>query len=73
MTLTIKINCDNAAFDDNEAGEIARILRDLANRIDGYGAVGGMDRILHDINGNRCGTAKMPLRKSHAQLQAVQP
>ena len=60
MTITIKINTDNAAFGDNEGlqlnadrdAEVSRILREWAARIpeDGYGAT------LHDHNGNTVGT-----------------
>jgi hypothetical protein len=47
---TLNFSCDNAAFDDYSRGEIARILRDVANRIQGtdYGVV-------YDSNGNQIG------------------
>ena len=48
----VQINTENAAFEDS--GEIARILRDLADRIEG-GSIGGKIR---DINGNAVGTFK---------------
>jgi hypothetical protein len=59
--LSLKLDCDNAAFEENRAGEIARILRRLADRVEGDGAaalasghlaIGGR---LFDINGNSCG------------------
>ena len=49
--LTIEIYSSGAAFDEPHA-ELARILRNLADRIENQGAPG----VLHDINGNVCGT-----------------
>ncbi len=50
--LTLEINnTDNSAF-DYPRQEVVRILRDLANKIEN----GSSPSILHDINGNRCGT-----------------
>jgi len=48
----MQINTDNAAFEDKS--EIARILREIADRIDG-GSIAGKIR---DINGNMVGTFK---------------
>ena len=36
MNIKVEINTDNAAFEDNESQETARILRSLAERIDGH-------------------------------------
>jgi hypothetical protein len=47
---TLKIKTDNAAFDDT-AQEIARILRDTADRLERGGEFG----TLRDINGNTVG------------------
>ena len=56
MDITITINCDNAAFEDDNGGpEVARILRELAEACaDGCGPpnLGGSIR---DINGNTVG------------------
>jgi hypothetical protein len=49
----IEINTDNAAFEDNEGEEVARILRRLANEIES----GLTDVNLRDINGNLVGEA----------------
>ena len=51
----LEICIDNAAFHDNgsQHHEVARILRDLAQKIDNYPMVD--DAILHDINGNKVG------------------
>ena len=62
MTIRIEIQCDNAAFHedddtgDNEAAagaEVARILRELA----GHLADGVHERRVFDFNGNRVGSA----------------
>jgi hypothetical protein len=56
-TLHLSIDMGNAAFDESETGEVARILRRLAtslentrHTIDAYD-----DEKLYDINGNRVG------------------
>jgi len=71
-TITITIETDNAAFDECERGEVARILRTLARDI-GSGAqpldmpgaqvctaneIAGDGRKLHDTNGNACGRVR---------------
>jgi hypothetical protein len=59
MTLTIKIDLDNAAFEDGGADEVARILASVASRIpDPLGPTNGT-LSLHDANGNHCGTAEI--------------
>lgn len=58
MTLTLNLSCDNAAFADNSGAEIARILRDMADKVDGmirYDAKGTYSGDLRDINGNTVG------------------
>ena len=52
-SLRVKIDSDNEAFSDgNAAGEVARILRELAARIeDSHDGSGN----LRDFNGNRVG------------------
>jgi hypothetical protein len=51
----IKIETGNAAFeDDNKEYEIARILREAADKIEGGQTTGN----LYDINGNRVGEFK---------------
>jgi len=60
--LRIEIETENAAFDDEPASEAARILRDLASRLEREG-VGeeshGREFKLSDINGNRVGFARV--------------
>jgi len=60
MKVTIEINCDNAAFLDygkgGESYEVARILHDLAKRIDGNPHFSdGYSMPLRDYNGNLVG------------------
>ena len=57
MNYKIKINCDNAAFAEDEAPEIARILEDLAFKL--RSDWGTSEIKLRDINGNIVGSAKM--------------
>jgi hypothetical protein len=54
--LTITLETDNAAFEDQCPAEVARILHDLAARIEN-GLGSGQERgALLDINGNRVGS-----------------
>ncbi|CRI66753.1 hypothetical protein THIOKS13070009 [Thiocapsa sp. KS1] len=53
--LTIEMSLDNAAFEDDPAPEIARILRQLADKLEGRGI--DDEILLRDINGNRVGKA----------------
>lgn len=53
--LTVRVELENAAFEDNPE-EAARILREMAGDVEqGYGAA----RIYRDINGNTCGAWKI--------------
>jgi hypothetical protein len=56
MTVTIKIDVDNDAFAQDIQGELARVLREVADKIDDYGR--GREAIL-DANGNTCGTFRI--------------
>ncbi len=59
-SIVIKIRTDNDAFEPDETGEVARILRDAADRIETF----ALDRqpddnrqvTLYDINGNLVGS-----------------
>jgi hypothetical protein len=64
-TLKITIQRGNAAFDDGLGGslELARILRDLAEHIEGRDLSGGKAGNLFDVNGNRVGTYAATKRK----------
>lgn len=54
FVLTIKT--DNAAFEDDPTAEVARILRGLADRLEG--ASPDEDYPLRDLNGNCVGEAE---------------
>jgi hypothetical protein len=61
----LKFLTDNAAFDDDPRGEIARILRKLADDIDnGSQTEGG----LYDLNGNRVGAFEIVLMPSDVDV-----
>lgn len=49
---TIVIETNGAAFEDAPASEIARILREMADRIESHGIL----PVPRDINGNKCGS-----------------
>lgn len=51
MNAKIKILMDNAAFEDQPATELARILRNLAEKIES----GTCACTLYDLNGNSVG------------------
>lgn len=55
----IHLSTRGSAFTDNEASEVARILRELADNIEGFhlGLAHGEITRLKDINGNRVGYA----------------
>ena len=54
---TMKTFNSGEAFDE-PAAELARILRELAGRVEAAGELANSGRItLHDLNGNRCGHA----------------
>lgn len=55
---SLEFETDNAAFEGPDiAVEVARILRELADDVDG-GRTGFVE--IHDINGNFVGTAFVP-------------
>lgn len=56
MNITIEINCDNAAFEDDAGREVARILADLASKLPRLRNPAKWDGLtLCDINGNTVG------------------
>jgi hypothetical protein len=57
MKLRVTITMDNAAFEDAPGYELARILRELAGKLDGYGAAKDTTIRLMDANGNTVGQA----------------
>lgn len=54
MSITIKIDTDNAAFEDSPGYEVARILRQLADKINQFDGLAGYIK-LYDVNGNKVG------------------
>ena len=58
MTFTVRIDCDNSAFEgDQLTQEIARILRGIVNQVATYPV--GQSQTLRDVNGNDVGRAKI--------------
>jgi hypothetical protein len=57
-TFKVQFNCDNAAFGPDDDGymrdEIARILRDIADKVERKGLSGCWETI-RDLNGNDIG------------------
>jgi hypothetical protein len=56
-TVAIMIQTDNAAFGDNPAYEVARMLDEVADRFRRTGEL--EPRPLRDVNGNACGEIKV--------------
>ena len=54
MTITIKIDTGNAAFDENKIAEVERIIREW---LDGGGVYAQPK--LYDVNGNHVGSVKV--------------
>jgi hypothetical protein len=58
MRFTVNMTCDNAAFEEDPAAETARILRDMAQKLE----MGQGDNRWHtilDVNGNDVGRWKL--------------
>jgi hypothetical protein len=56
MTFKLNIDCDNDAFyGEQKHAELARILREIADRLEEYGGLTGT--VVRDINGNTVGNA----------------
>jgi hypothetical protein len=58
-TFTIHIDLENAAFEPEAAPEVARILRDIATKLDSHD---GYDKYqtVFDVNGNDVGRFRLP-------------
>jgi len=54
-TVIIAVNLQNSAFSDCAGSEVARILRELADKIEYRHTELGNEITLRDINGNRVG------------------
>jgi hypothetical protein len=55
MDFTLVIRATGSAFAEEPEREIARLLREAADRIEPDGLLSGT-RVLVDINGNTCGS-----------------
>lgn len=53
MRFVVKIDCDNAAFEDDPSCEVANILRKVVRAVEKDGSQCGG---LRDSNGNTCGS-----------------
>lgn len=51
MTFKVEFDCDNEAFSDDPALEIARILREVIRKLE----LGQTEGACMDVNGNRVG------------------
>ena len=56
-TVTITINTDNAAFEDDPWGEVASILESIATTMRDYQYL--VSEKVRDSNGNTCGSITM--------------
>ncbi len=61
--LTLSFRTDNAAFEDGAATESARILREIAKRIEG----GDLAGPVRDLNGNTVGAYELNGRNPRAE------
>jgi hypothetical protein len=52
---TVLFNTDNAAFADGKTAEIARILREIADKVEENGLIEDMPGRIKDVNGARVG------------------
>lgn len=57
LVLTVRVELDNAAFEDGGADEVGRILEGIASRIPDPIAATNGELSLHDAYGNWCGSA----------------
>lgn len=58
MYTIIRIDMDNAAF-ERPSWEVARILRELADRVEDTHFAPGHDQALRDVNGNEVGRCQV--------------
>lgn len=58
MKLTISIELDNAAFEEDRLGELERLFQNIHERLPIDGPTHGQIN-LYDLNGNRVGAAEI--------------
>lgn len=64
LNLTLNIqDKGNSAFADSPRDEVARILRDLAKKVED----GREDGAIHDVNGNRVGSWSLELPEEESE------
>lgn len=60
MDITIRINCDNAAFEANAGAEVCAILKMLAMNMNGCATLDDFNKeLLRDFNGNVVGRVEV--------------
>lgn len=59
VKLSLTIDMDNAAFEECNGAEVARILEEYASGAREWVFVGGERKSLHDINGNKVGKVEV--------------
>ena len=60
MRVTIKIDTDNDAFEENGEGtELGRILKELSNQVSVAYIHPGIEAKISDLNGNKVGSFKV--------------
>lgn len=59
MDIEIKINCDNAAFEENPIYELTRILFVITRMLENHSIADLDNTKLRDCNGNTCGTIEI--------------
>ena len=60
MKFKVSIRVDNAAFFNGAEGcEVARILREVADKFDGEALSAGQEVSVRDVNGNKVGEVKV--------------
>ena len=59
MKFTLTLTCDNAAFEGAPLSEIARILREQANKMERFYDQPTWSDSLRDLNSNTVGSAKI--------------
>ena len=55
MDVTIKINCDNAAFEGNASNEVKNVIKGLMDKFETMDLCIGDMGNLYDTNGNKTG------------------
>lgn len=57
-TFSVTVETDNAAFDGRPCRELARILREVAKRVESEESPAPFSFSIRDVNGNRCGEVR---------------